>query len=445
MRFRVGLFFPVFIVVASVSSSLIFSGCSGGSSGSPAGGVTTPTPTPTPTPATPTRVKATILWGPRTRQSSDGSVGGPSSALSAKISLLRRSDNSTALTYDVNRGGITSGPGTYESTGLATPDTYLLRVEFYSLENGGGQLVGTAQASATLRTDGTLSTTIATSGTIQSVAVVPDQVIPLGTTRTVAFTAYSTVNQDPASVVAVTPGSAFVTVTSGTDKLSANGEEVTGLAPNRAMITVSLDDAISEATQVIIASNAVVTASPNPALVSIEASQQFTANIANDGPAGGPQGVTWELSDSAAGTLDSATGLFTASRNENPDPAAAYTITARSNYDTDKVDVVSLRVVSQVGVVITPNNANGATIPVSVRGTRNFTAAVSNVPEGKDAGVTWAVVGGSSQGAITQAGVYTAPATAGNYTITATSKFDPNKSASVVVNVQSGTVPVIVN
>jgi len=69
--------------------------------------------------------------------------------------------------------------------------------------------------------------------------------------------------------------------------------------------------------------------------------------------------------------------------------------------------------------------------------TQQFTATVNGDP--KNLGVTWAVDGiaggNSSSGGISAAGLYSAPASAGTHTVTATSVADTSKSASATIGV----------
>jgi hypothetical protein len=61
-----------------------------------------------------------------------------------------------------------------------------------------------------------------------------------------------------------------------------------------------------------------------------------------------------------------------------------------------------------------------------------FTAAVANAD---DQSVTWSIQEGATAGAISAAGVYTAPSVVGAYHVIATSKADSSKSATAIVNV----------
>ena len=78
----------------------------------------------------------------------------------------------------------------------------------------------------------------------------------------------------------------------------------------------------------------------------------------------------------------------------------------------------------------------GASV-VAVSQTQQFSAAVTGDPSGR--GVTWAVDGvaggNSAVGAMSPAGLYTPPASAGAHTVTATSVADIAKSASAAIGV----------
>ncbi len=87
-------------------------------------------------------------------------------------------------------------------------------------------------------------------------------------------------------------------------------------------------------------------------------------------------------------------------------------------------------------VVAVSTNVSAAT--VSTTGTMTFTASVTG---SSNTAVTWSVQEASG-GTVTQAGVYTPPATAGTYHVLATSQADTTKVASIAVTV---TVPASVS
>jgi hypothetical protein len=82
------------------------------------------------------------------------------------------------------------------------------------------------------------------------------------------------------------------------------------------------------------------------------------------------------------------------------------------------------------GVSVSPTTAS-----VAVGKTQQFAATVSGT---SNTGVTWAVVGGASEGTISSNGLYTAPSTVPNpptVTVTATSQANTSQSASATVTV----------
>lgn len=136
--------------------------------------------------------------------------------------------------------------------------------------------------------------------------------------------------------------------------------------------------------------------------------------------------VTWSV---AAGSINS-TGLFTA-----PATAGAVTITATSVQDTTKSGNASVTVqpppppptITSVAATCTPSTiGENATSQcgATVQGTGAFSSTV-----------TWS----ANAGTINSSGLFTAPATPGSVTITATSTQDTTKSgtASVIVQLQT--------
>lgn len=86
---------------------------------------------------------------------------------------------------------------------------------------------------------------------------------------------------------------------------------------------------------------------------------------------------------------------------------------------------------------VTLNSTNVNVVP---GGTFDFSASVE---------VAWTVVGGGPNGTFNPTNGtnsrYTAPNTAGTYTITATSMADPTKSATAVINVQAASASVVIS
>jgi len=162
-----------------------------------------------------------------------------------------------------------------------------------------------------------------------------------------------------------------------------------------------------------------VSVSPAASSIQTGGSQQFTAAVQGTVT---NKAVTWKTS---AGTI-SATGLLTA-----PTTNATVTVTATSVADTTKAGTATVTVAAPV---VNSVNVTPATGSILTSGTMQFNATVNGNVTNK--AVTWS----ASSGTITNAGLFTAGATAANATITATSVADATKSASATVTVSVPTV-----
>ncbi len=182
-----------------------------------------------------------------------------------------------------------------------------------------------------------------------------------------------------------------------------------------------------------------ISVSPSSTTLGTNESLQFTATTNNLSSTA----VTWYVNDVAGGNATvgtiSATGLYKApqvSANTN------FTIKAVSAVDSTKFASATVTV-RPISVAITPTTAN-----VSAINSQQFSATVNNAT---NQAVIWSVnniVGGDSTvGTISASGLYTAPTTATNVTIKATSVADPNKFAAATVTVAarqgiSGTITI---
>jgi len=165
----------------------------------------------------------------------------------------------------------------------------------------------------------------------------------------------------------------------------------------------------SATVNVTAAASVSVTISPSTALLTTGGTQQFTATVSG----GSSTGVSW----SATGGSISASGLYTA-----PSTAGTYSVTA-SVAGQSASATVTVSAPTSVAVSVSPSTAS-----LSSGGTKQFTATVTGT---SNTGVTWSATSGSVSGT----GLYTAPASAGNYVVTATSVADTTKSASATVTV----------
>lgn len=173
-----------------------------------------------------------------------------------------------------------------------------------------------------------------------------------------------------------------------------------------------------------------VSVTPNSTPLQVGQQKQFTATVSGSSDTL----VSW----SATGGTITASGVYTA-----PTAAGNYTVTATSQADPTKAGQATVTVTvtapsptptpspsvsptptptpNVVSVIVSPTIISLAT---SV--TQQFTAQVSG---STNTAVTWS----ASSGTISSTGLYSAPASSGTATVTATSVADPGKSASAQV------------
>ncbi|HEX9052994.1 MAG TPA: endo-1,4-beta-xylanase [Anaeromyxobacter sp.] len=135
--------------------------------------------------------------------------------------------------------------------------------------------------------------------------------------------------------------------------------------------------------------------------------------------------VAWSVQQPGGGTIDSA-GTYSA-----PDAEGTYTVVASAAARTSTANV---RVRKGVRVTVNPS---AATIPPG----SSLALAATVTGAGGVNTVTWSVDQGSAGGSVTAAGVYTAPQTAGAYTVTATSTVDATRSGQATITVTAPAPP----
>ncbi len=427
------------------------SGCGGGSSDPPkpsvspsvgpsptvsASPLVTPSPmataTPTP-PSTPARARLTIAWGDRSR------VAGLSSALSARIVLVGAKDGGGDLVFTAERPAVIGAPSVeyVSSDNAVTGRPFPLTVTFFADVRETGDVVGTAQASATVKLDGSIDATIATYGRIRSVVVVPNQTVMQGQSTPLQ---YSGLDADGRTRIMVRPGSARVTVVSGSDRLAVDGDNLRGIKPRDASVVVSIDQATSAATPVFVSSDAIITPNTSALTLSIEKTFSFSAVVTGANVTDST--ITWALVGAPSDVSLTPSGVLTVGRTE-----ASFTVTGTSNYDPDPAKVVRIPVTVASKVTVAIQNKAGAIVGIGDK--LPLTAVVSD-PDGplSQTAVSWQVVDKATGkpvtgfGTIDSGGVYTAPNVAGSYRVVATSLYDTRKSDFVDVDVRAGTIGV---
>jgi hypothetical protein len=159
-----------------------------------------------------------------------------------------------------------------------------------------------------------------------------------------------------------------------------------------------------------------VTVDPPAVTVTAGESVAFSASVT-----GSPDvSVVWDVVEEGGGSVG-ATGLYTA-----PPSAGTYRVRAAASAEPQVFGESIVTVRPPVAVAVAP-----ATATVVAGGTLTFTAAVANATNGA---VIWSVAGASC-GAITPAGVYTAPPSPATCSVVARSQEDSTRLASATVQV----------
>jgi hypothetical protein len=151
-----------------------------------------------------------------------------------------------------------------------------------------------------------------------------------------------------------------------------------------------------------------VTVAVDPATATVAAggSQAFSCSVSGSSDTA----CTWSVREGAAGGAVTSAGVYTA-----PQAAGTYHVVATSEADATRTATATVTVTASqaqaVAVTIAPRTAS-----VSAGGSQAFSCSVTG---STDAACTWSVQEGASGGAVTSAGVYTAPQAAGTYHVVA--------------------------
>ncbi len=175
----------------------------------------------------------------------------------------------------------------------------------------------------------------------------------------------------------------------------------------------------------------VVSLSPLEAQVEPGGSVPFLASVTGSADAG----VVWSVQEGSSGGSVTDSGVYTA-----PTAAGTYHLIAASRADPTsiqeaKVSVVEPPVEPPVDSPVDRPAAVAVTLGPSsffldACGSVTFHAAVTG---SDNLAVLWSVKEGQAGGTVSQAGVYTAPSTAGTFHVVAASAADPSRSAEATV------------
>lgn len=325
-------------------------------------------------------------------------VSGAAQAFTATVTAI----TDTAVTWGISPavGSINASTGLY--TAPATPPASPQSVTVTATSTGAPTRTGTATVTVPVLTISVSPTPVSvqTGNQQQFTATVA------GSTNTaVTWSIFSGIGSVNGSGLYTAPGS-------------------TGAAVVRAT-SVADTGKFADAAVTVIPHPITVTVTPNPTSVVTSATKQFSAAVAN----AADTTVAWSVQEGASGGTISGTGLYTA-----PATTGTFHIVATSNQDHSTTGTAAVTVQNPVTISITPTVAY-----VQPGGSATFTGVPST------GGTNYTVVGGAANGSITSGGVYTAPATLGDYTVVATATSDNTKTASATVHVQNIAVVVSPN
>jgi 3-polyprenyl-4-hydroxybenzoate decarboxylase len=316
-------------------------------------------------------------------------LAGATQAFTATVSLL----TNTAVTWSIAPAVGSINPSTGLYTAPATPPATSQTVTVTATSTAAPTRTGTA--------------TVTVPAVVVGISPTAPTVVMNGTQQ---FTATVTGSANTSVTWSVQSGGGSV---NGSGLYTAPG--AAGAAVVRAT-SVADPTKFAEANVTIITAAVTVTISPTSTTVTTSATRQFTATVTN----AANTNVTWSVQEGASGGSVNATGLYTA-----PGTPGTFHVIATSVQDNTKSATATVTVQNPVTITIAPTEAY-----VQPNGTRTFTGTASS------GGVNYTVVEGSAGGTITSGGVYTAPATPGDYHVRATAQSDGTKTATALVHVQ---------
>ncbi len=166
-----------------------------------------------------------------------------------------------------------------------------------------------------------------------------------------------------------------------------------------------------------------VDVSPSIATLNAGGTQRFTATVKGTSNTE----VDWKVKEANGGSISSS-GEYTA-----PATAGTFTVIATSRIApaVSGSATITVKGGEAISVTVSPGTAT-----VGLGGFQTFTASVSG---SENTAVNWSVTEAGG-GTITAAGLYTAPNTAGTFTVVATSAADSSKSASAKVTVTTAQI-----
>jgi hypothetical protein len=183
-----------------------------------------------------------INWAARSR-----SVNAPSAAQSVVVTVFAGIDASTDYTFTLNRDTDPAAYSrSYTSPGTVRKGTLLVDLAFYSEPAGAGSIVASGAADVNFSLNGGDIGNITVQSVITSVTIPPNQSVAIGQTKDLLVECRDT----DLNLVAVSPGSASLTVSSGSTFLGVNGPAIVGLAGGVGSLVAQINGVSSPATPV---------------------------------------------------------------------------------------------------------------------------------------------------------------------------------------------------
>jgi len=318
-----------------------------------------------------------------------------------------------------------------------------------------GTISGTGGNSATVTLSGAASATVTANSsdayTFTGLANGSYTVTPSKSGFTFSPTSQA-VTVSSANVTAVNFSTVTYTISGTVSGTGGNGATVTLSGAASATVTANSSGAytftgVANGSYTVTPSKSGFTFSPTSQAVTVSSANVTGVNFStvtytisgNLSPAANGSGATLTLGGASSATTSagssgnySFSGLPNGTYSVTPSKSGYTFSPAAQSATINGANVANVNFTVSVGssvvVSISPTSAS-----LSTGGTQQFTATVTGT---SNTAVTWLATGGT----VSSGGLYTAPGTAGNYTVTATSAANTTKSASATVAVNSGNV-----
>ncbi len=330
-----------------------------------------------------------------------------------------------AITVRVVPGAITLEPGDTQAFRAVVTGTTNATVRWSIQESGGGTIstAGLYRAPATAGTYHVVATSAADASVKGTATVSVQRVVSIQ----IAPTAVTLPPRGTQTFRATVAGAANTTVTWRVQEGGPGGAIAstgTYTAPAAAgtyhVVATSVADRTATASATVTVHSGIgVSVRPVAVQLGNGDTQAFRGIVAGTTN----KAVTWRVQEGDPGGAITAGGIYTAPVSGG----GVFHVVATSTADPTRSASATVTVPTLIRVQVAPATA---TLPVG--GRQTFRATVTDSP---NTIVTWSIQEGATGGAITAAGVYTAPAVVGTYHVVATSFADKTKSGSAAVTV----------